>query len=66
MCKGVLYLNGINGVDGNYLMPELTVEQILRLAQGGEAVGVQGWQPARCSDGMFWNEVYGPCRGPQQ
>ena len=40
MCKGVLYLNGINGVDGNYLMPELTVEQILRLAQGGEAVGV--------------------------
>jgi hypothetical protein len=34
MTDNLIHLNGINGADGNYLMPELTIEQISRLAQG--------------------------------
>lgn len=34
MANNIIYLNGINGADGEYLMPELTINQISRLAQG--------------------------------
>ncbi len=34
MIDNLILLNRINGADGNYIMPELTIEQMSGLAQG--------------------------------
>ncbi len=34
MADDAVFLNGVNGADGGYLIPDLTIEQVARLARG--------------------------------
>ena len=53
-----IYLNGINGVTGNYLVPPMTTEQAVAMARGEpEDDGLKGWMKS------IWKAMQRPFMG---
>src|SRR4051812_16670677 len=57
-----LVFNGINGTTGKYLLPEMTPQQLARIARG------ESWDPEDLSELKWWyhrtaEETFGPVEG---